>query len=173
MKQAVTRPVPEGRALTDRSIVFDLVVLGTPEWLFQLWTTEDGVDRFFGDHSRIDGRPGGAYEIYFTPRDHPDREINSTIGAKLLWAEPGRRVGFEWRAPPFARELNTNPLPTWVDVVFEPLTDNTTIVHLEHLGFGRGGKWDAVVETFWRWWMQILYRLGRHTATRPSEPREH
>lgn len=154
--------VPQGRSLTDRSIAFDLVVDGTPERLFRVWTTEEGVDSFFGHHSRIDGFPGGAYEIYFLPADHPDTAENSTRGATLLWLERGRGLGFEWAAPPFAAELNTSPLPTWVDVSFEPLGDDRTVVHLRHHGFGRGGSWDLLVETFWRWWMDILHRLDRY-----------
>jgi uncharacterized protein YndB with AHSA1/START domain len=156
--------VPEGRSLTDRSIVFDLVVDGTPQQLFELWTTSEGVDLFFGHHSRIDGWAGGAYEIYFLPADHPDMAENSTMGAKLLWAEPGQGLGFEWTAPPFAAELNTTPLPTWVDVSFESLTDHKTVVHLVHHGFARGGAWDPLVEIFWRWWMDILHRLDRQLA---------
>lgn len=154
--------VPAGRSITERRIRFDMVLDRPPDAVYELWTTETGVDRFFGDHSRIDGVPGGVYEIYFLPRDHPDCDRNSTVGAKMLWAEKPERLGFEWTAPPFAAELNTHPLPTWVDIRLERFSATKTILHLEHQGFQQGEIWDQLVETFWLWWMEILHRLDRH-----------
>ncbi len=155
--------VPEGRKATDRAIIHNVVVEGTPEEVYDLWMTVDGANRFFGADAVIDGRPGGAYEIYFLPRDHPESDANATRGAKLLWAEPKRLLAFEWVSPPFAPELNTKPLPTWTEVQLSALEDqpDRTHLHLEHHGFERGGSWDPVYEIFWRWWGDILFRLQK------------
>jgi uncharacterized protein YndB with AHSA1/START domain len=151
----------KGKTMTDRSIVMMFVVDKSPSELFELWTTVEGARRFFGEDAQIELRRGGAYEIYFLPRDHPERDANSTKGAKLLWFKENRELAFEWTAPPFAGELNVRPLPTWVELHFEPLEHDAekTQVRLAHHGFGRGENWDATYEFFVRGWASILYRL--------------
>jgi uncharacterized protein YndB with AHSA1/START domain len=151
----------KGKKMTDRSIVMMLVVDKSPEELFELWSTAQGTRRFFGEDANIDLRPGGAYEIFFLPRDNPKSDVNSTEGAKLLWVQENRELAFEWTAPPFAGELNTEPLPTWIEVSFAPLAGNTdkTELRLAHHGFGRGENWDRTYEFFVRGWASILYRL--------------
>lgn len=153
--------IMKGKKMTDRSIVMMFVVDKNPSELFELWTTVEGTRRFFGEDAHIELRPGGAYEIYFLPRDNPQSEVNSTKGAKLLWMRANQELAFEWKAPPFAGELNVQPLPTWVEVRFEPLDGDTTKtkVRLAHHGFGRGGNWDVTYEFFVRGWSSILYRL--------------
>jgi uncharacterized protein YndB with AHSA1/START domain len=155
------RPLTRAKEMTDRSIVVMLVVDATPEELFELWSTPRGTTRFFGEDAHIDLRPGAPYEIYFLPRDNPQSSANSTKGARLLWMEENRELAFEWTAPPFAGELNVEPLPTWVEVSFTPLagSDRKTQVRLAHHGFQRGEKWDLVYEFFVRGWASILYRL--------------
>jgi uncharacterized protein YndB with AHSA1/START domain len=150
-----------GKKMTDRSIIMMSVVNKSPEKLFELWSTVEGTRRFFGEDAHIDLRQGGAYEIFFLPRDNPQSEMNSTKGAKLLWMKKNRELAFEWTAPPFAGELNVEPLPTWVEVRFEPLDGDSdkTKVRLAHHGFGRGENWDLTYEFFVRGWASILYRL--------------
>lgn len=72
-------------------------------------------------------------------------------------------------SPPFAAELNTDPLPLWVVVRLTPLgTDPArTIVELSNHGYGRGEQWNRVYEFFVRNWAEILYRLQR-TVVDPS-----
>lgn len=151
----------KGKQKTDRSIKLNIVVDATVETVFNLWTTVEGCRKFFGKDAIIDLKPGGKYEIYFLPRIDPKSDINSTKGAKLLWMKKNKKLAFEWAMPPFAREYNVNPLPTWVEVSFRPLKINSskTCVHLEHHGFKRGGKWDHVYEFFIKGWSDILFRL--------------
>ncbi len=152
---------PEGRQKTDRSIVMKIVVDVSAEKAFELWSTVEGTRKFFGADAAIDLRPGGSYEIYFLPREEPQSELNSTKGAKLLGMEPNRNLVFEWTAPPFAAELNVEPLPTWVEVSFQSLSGQPgkTELHLVHHGFHRGGNWDVIFEFFVRGWASILYRF--------------
>jgi uncharacterized protein YndB with AHSA1/START domain len=117
-------PLMKGKQVTDRSIVMRLIVEGTPEEIFELWSTVQGAQKFFGEDADIDLRPGAPCEIFFLPRDNPQSDVNSTMGAKLLWMHRNRDLAFEWKAPPFAGELNVEPLPTWVEVGFAPLTGN-------------------------------------------------
>jgi uncharacterized protein YndB with AHSA1/START domain len=138
------------------------VVLDRPvEKVFELWTTVAGIKSFFAEDARIELKAGGAYEIYFLPRSNPESDANSTRGAKLLHLEKNRTLVFEWTAPPFAAELNINPLPTWVEVNLKPLhsNPNKSQLTLSHFGFKRVGKWTRVYEFFVRNWSAILFRL--------------
>lgn len=165
--------VPEGKQITDRSLELVVLVDAPRQHVYELWTTESGVDRFFGEQSHIEARAGGAYEIYFLPRSHPESDANSSRGARLLSLEPGRALSFEWTAPPFARELNTHPLPTWVEVHLEdaPGHPGRTIVRVSHHGFRRGEPWDQTYEFFVRAWSQVLLRLQQAVLGLPGEIR--
>lgn len=151
----------EGKQKTDLTISFDYVVDGSPQQIFNLWTTVSGIKKFFGVDAVVDLKVGGSYEIYFLPFSDPQSDPNSTKGAKLLGVEKDKKLVFEWKMPPFASELNINPLPTWVEVDFEALekNPNKTHVSLKHYGFKRGEKWENVFEFFSRNWALILYRL--------------
>ena len=150
-----------GKEKTDRSIIMKFVVDANHHEVFRLWSTEEGTRRFFGTDAHIELRVGGSYEIYFLPRDNPQCDANSTKGARLLTIEPGKELAFEWTAPPFASQFNTQPLPTWVEVRLEPLEGDSgrTVVLMAHHGFQRGHDWDRVYEFFVRSWASVLYRL--------------
>lgn len=161
---------PYGKTVTSRSIELSAVVDGTPESVFKLWTTVDGANRFFGADATIEPRVGGAYEIYFLPRSHPDSDANSTRGARVLEIRGGEKLAFEWTAPPFAAELNTDPLPTWVEIEFERFSEDPdrTLLRLSHRGFREGGPWDRTYDFFQRNWFEVLYRLKRHCEVRAA-----
>lgn len=161
----------DGKQETDFSITLDFIIEASPEHIFNLWTTVSGIKRFFGTDAVLDLKSGGAYEIYFLPRNDPDSDMNSTKGARLLDIKKDEKLVFEWTMPPFASELNTKPLPTWVEVTFQALkTDpDKTHVRLKHCGFKRGGKWEKAYEFFVRNWALILYRLDLLCATDSSE----
>jgi uncharacterized protein YndB with AHSA1/START domain len=157
----------EGKQKTDHSITLNYVVEGSPAQIFNLWTTVSEIKRFFGTDAFVDLRPGGSYEIYFLPRQDPNSDVNSTKGARLLDIKKDEKLAFEWTMPPFASELNTFPLPTWVEVTFQALNNNPNKTHvcLKHYGFKRGGKWDKAYEYFVRNWALILFRLDLLCAT--------
>lgn len=151
-----------GKVKTDRAIEFLVVVDGTSEEIFELWTTREGVSGFFGSDALIEARLGGLYEIRFGVR--PDGEIAGPRGNRIVGFEPSQALDFEWEMPQFAKQLNTRPLPTWVEVRFEPFTEEPprTQVRVAHHGFRRGEGWDDSYEFFERNWFDILFRLKLH-----------
>ena len=161
----------DGKQETDLSIILNFVVDGSPEKIFNLWTTVSEIKRFFGADAVVDLKLGGSYEIYFLPREDPKSNINSTKGARLLDIKKGEKLVFEWTMPPFASELNTKPLPTWVELTFQSIKNNPNKTHvsLKHSGFKRGGKWDKAYEYFVRNWSIILFRLDLLCASDFSE----
>lgn len=162
---ATTDEAPwQGKERTGRFIELAAAVDGTPEELFAEWATSAGANAFFGSAANIEPRVGGLYEIAFGLR--PDGEPAGTSGTRILRYEPSRALDFEWQMPWFARELNAPPLPTWVEVRFEPLSETPprTVVHVTHHGFGRGENWDRCFAFFQRGWFQVLFRLKLQRA---------
>jgi uncharacterized protein YndB with AHSA1/START domain len=145
-----------------RSIAFEVVVDGSPQQIFENWATGQGVLQFLGSGSRIEPRVGGSYEIDFG--QSPDGTVLGPRGNRILRFEPGQALYFEWTMPIFAEELNTTPLPTWVEIHFEPFgsSEHQTLVKLSHLGFGQGKLWDRCHSFFERGWFEILFRLKLH-----------
>lgn len=153
---------PADKQLTDRAIELAVVVEAPPERVFRLWTEPELVNQWFAAESVIELRPGGPYEIYFMRRAEAKGQRVGSQGAKVLSFEPGKRLAFEWTMPPMAEELNAQPLPTWVELEFEPAGAERTLVRVKHLGFQRGGKWDQCYEYFVRaWGAVVLPRLDR------------
>lgn len=92
----------DGKQETDLSIILNFVVDGSPDHIFNLWTTVSEIKKFFGSDAVVDLKSGGSYEIYFLPRDEPNSNINSTKGARLSDIKKGEKLVFEWTMPPFA-----------------------------------------------------------------------
>jgi uncharacterized protein YndB with AHSA1/START domain len=157
------------------SIVVERVIAAPAHEVFRLWLTADGVKRFFAPAAVIEAVPGGRYEMIFFPDDDPGGRSYGTAGARLLALEPGRRLAFEWvvfagdslkgaAAPPYASaEIRARrPLPTWVEVAFEPAgSDSATLVRLSHHGFGESPLWREAYAWFERAWAGVLDRLSR------------
>ena len=56
-----------GKTDTGRSIRLEAVVNATPEEVFKVFTTEQGIQRILAPKLTIDPRVGGRYEVGFAP----------------------------------------------------------------------------------------------------------
>jgi uncharacterized protein YndB with AHSA1/START domain len=164
-----------GKVKTDRTVELEVIVDATPAQVFALWSTAEGVRKFFAPAATIDLRSGGAYEIRFAPEADPLGYSHGTTGARVLRFVPGREISFEWitfagdnllghSAPPIApRSLrDMRPLPTWVELSFEavPGSPHKTRVVFHHYGFRHGEPWDASFAWFSRAWAGVLDGLA-------------
>jgi uncharacterized protein YndB with AHSA1/START domain len=165
----------EGKIDTGRTVQFEIVVNASRAEVFQLWTTEEGLKRFFAPRANMDLRVGGAYEMIFAPDLDPEGENQGTKGARILRLENDRALAFEWITfvyekhpsgfgpPVVSREVrNERPIPTWIEINLEdvPGRPGATRLRLVHRGFRSGGPWDDALAYFWRQWGAILGRLG-------------
>jgi uncharacterized protein YndB with AHSA1/START domain len=173
-----------GKVDTGRTILLEATVDAPASAVFKLWTTEAGIQSFFAPRAVIDPRVGGRYEIVFAPELDPQGESAGTKGARILRFEPDRRLAFEWftfvsrdlsagappgaTSPPVVPEAvrNARPIPTWVEISFEPVAGQPgrTRVRLSHRGFRTGTPWDESFEYFWRAWATVLGGLGARCA---------
>ena len=166
----------KGKKRTDRTIRLEGVVDASPAEVYRLWTTAEGVEKFFAPVARIGSTPGDEYTIAFFPDEDPEGLIYGTRGARILELVPDRKVAFEWvtfagdekkgdHAPPYADAAlrNASPLPTWVELNFEPVDGDPsrTLVRFRHYGFGKGPLWEKSFVWFGRAWTGVLGELKR------------
>jgi hypothetical protein len=101
---------------------------------------------------------------------------------------PNRELAFEWitfagdeslgrNAPPCAlpSERNVRPLPTWVELTFNPVAGepNQTDLRFAHYGFRDGTKWEQSYRWFERAWKGVLDELVAYCQTRKSAAATH
>jgi uncharacterized protein YndB with AHSA1/START domain len=162
----------DGKTRTDRTVVVEVTVDALPARVFEAWTSAEGLKSFFAPKAVIEPRVGGAYTVVFNPDGDPEGLSEGTRGARILRFEPGRALAFAWITfvardglgpdlPPYvpAAERNAQPLPTWVEISFEPLPEGRTHLTLSHYGFRRGGAWEAAYPYFTSAWARVLARL--------------
>ncbi len=172
-----------GKRKTDRAITLEQEVACSPDEVIRLWTTEEGVKKFLAPAARIEARPGGAYTMIFDPQNDPEGNSRGTNGARILRVVPGRELAFEWipfvlddglkspGPPPAPASLrNAKPLPTWVELSFDPLGNGGTLVRLAHYGFQHGDPWDAAFAYFQKAWAGVLEELSRQCAPQKRTP---
>ena len=170
----------EGKVRTDRTVNLDAIVDAPPTEVYRLWTSADGVKKFFAPEAKIDARIGGRYQIIFFPSKDPEGESHGTKGARILDLIPNKKLIFEWitfagddllgnKAPPYAppAERNVTPLPTWVELSFEPVAGqpNQTHVKFAHYGFRNGARWEQSYQWFTRAWKGVLDQLSEYCKT--------
>jgi uncharacterized protein YndB with AHSA1/START domain len=172
-----------GKQKTGRTIFLEATVPALPAEVFRLWTSKEGVGKFFAPGARIDLKPGGRYEILFAPASDPEGNSHGTKGARILRLVRDRELAFEWitfagdeslgrNAPPFAppAERNIRPLPTWVELAFDPVPGQPDQTHLRfaHYGFREGEKWEQSYDWFGRAWKSVLDELVSYCQHRKS-----
>ena len=160
-----------------------MIVDAPPAEVYRLWTSADGVKKFFAPEARIDAKIGGRYQIIFFPSKDPEGESHGTKGARILDLVPNQKLVFEWitfagddalgkNAPPYAppAERNLTPLPTWVELSFEPVAGKPNQTHLKfaHYGFREGEKWEQSYQWFRRAWKGVLDQLSEYCQKQKS-----
>jgi uncharacterized protein YndB with AHSA1/START domain len=145
----------EGKKKTGKQIHAEITVKASPQAVFDLWTTNEGVKKFFGLDAEIENKSGGKYFVYFDP---DDRRLSSE-GARILRYDPPKFLSFEWHGKPEMVEMNVQPFPTWVEVQFEKV-DSGTHITLDHYGFGEGGTWNEAYDFFSAAWPSVLNKLA-------------
>ena len=142
--------------VSSRSIELSAVVPVDQASAWEMWATSEGLAGWWTEHTKVDLRPGGSYEIHFNPEERPGDRGGDWC--RVLSFLPGRMLSFTWNAPP---TLETRPLHTWVVVTFDPVETGTS-VRLAHLGWPESGlsdpetDWQATFEYFENAWAHVM-----------------
>lgn len=156
--EMVTMPIDsslfEGSGAGVRQFSKDVTIDAPVERVYEAWTNGEVFCAMYDPErpelaANIDLAIGGRYEWLF------DGKLGSN-GCQVLSYVPNRMVSFSWNAPPTIATRGRN---TWVVVEFDRVDDETTAVHLTHLGFGEGEAWDQTHDYFLRAWDVVLGRF--------------
>jgi uncharacterized protein YndB with AHSA1/START domain len=151
------RPNVELPTVIAKALHKEVEVSAPREEIWKCWTTPDGMRSFFAAESKIELKPGGAYELYMGPPSAGSER--GSEGCKVLGYLPDEVLSFDWNAPPKFPEIRKQR--TCVVIRLESAGDGKTRVLLDHHGFGKGKDWDDVYIYFDRAWDHVLDSLRK------------
>lgn len=165
-------PIVEAAAgdVSDRAIVQEADLSLSAEQAFALWSSSEGLAKWWTESSRVELRPGGHYELYFL-LDEPYGRRGSE-GCRVLSYLPDRMISFTWNAPP--NLAKTRHRHTWVVVETTPRSEGGSGVQLTHLGWPRhtwdepGSQWPETFAYFEQAWERVFDRLKSYAAEADS-----
>lgn len=144
--------------MSEKAIIKKAIVNCSLDSMWWKWTTHEGLLTFFGEDNKIELKPDGAFEIYFS-KNAPEGQKGSE-GCKVLSFIPKRMFSFSWNAPPSLMEARESGYHTCVVVEFKAISNSATEVILTHSAWPDEKKWDAVYEYFVPAWGFVLEWLS-------------
>lgn len=155
-------PIDPGLRLepySERVLEKEVMIQADLDSVWDAWTTEDGI-RFLSPESRIEPRPGGAYELFLhLPPD--ERGRRGAEGSRVLTVLARRLLVFDWTFPPAVPDLRRAGVKTHVALLFEPGDDGVRVRLLQY-GWREGPEWDAGYRYFDEAWSGVLQAMKRH-----------
>lgn len=149
------------------------IVLDVPvERAWELFTTEEGVERWMVPRAEIDFRLGGAFRTSYQPE--VDLGGDEAIVNRILAYEPERMLALQNVQAPPGFENPELFQQTWEVIRFEPLEpeqgrERTRIV-ITGLGYGEGEEWDRLYAFFERGNASLLDKLREVVASASGSP---
>ena len=153
-------------------IEHEIIVAAPRQEVYNAYTTSDGWKSWSGVTSKIECRPGGPFEIYFSTE--PPAGQRGSEGCTVLSFDPGRMFSYTWNAPP--KFAHARQFHTWVVVTFDEVNANATRVRIRHLGFAEQAaahtdheqEWKDTRAYFDAAWGRVLQGLAAHYQASPS-----
>lgn len=139
-----------------KQIIKERIINKSREFLYEKWTTKEGLNSFFSADNDIEIKPLGKYEIYFT-KDLLIKARGSE-GCIVLSFIPDKMLSFTWNVPPQFKELREAKSKTWVVIEFL-YADSKTLVKLTNLGYPDDLVWESVYRYFDNAWDIVMDRL--------------
>ncbi|MCB9852408.1 MAG: SRPBCC domain-containing protein [Phycisphaerales bacterium] len=79
-------------------VTIDIVVEASPEEVFDLWTSTEGVKEFWVADAIIEPRIGGRYDLLFELPEEAEGPYHFMYQTHILAVECGRSLSFEFRS---------------------------------------------------------------------------
>ena len=147
--------------VTDRKIELSETIATSIDKLWHAWTTDNGIQAWLIENSKIDLKIGGGFEVYFS-MDALEGSRGSEE-CKILSYAPMTMLSFSWNAPPTIPSLRAVGPCTWVVVNFEKIDDLNSKIFLTHYGIKSAStEWDEYLAYFESAWPSVLSALKKH-----------
>ena len=146
-------------------ITMDTVVNGTPQSIWALWTTPEGLQRFLARSARVGTEVGSEFSIdlgagYLV-------ELSGASPTQIRAWDPPRTLAFDWIVP--LPGGGTRDPKTVVTVQIEPADNGKCRVRLEHSGWTEADAGGRELEYSKQYWKVVLQKL-RKAATASGLP---
>jgi uncharacterized protein YndB with AHSA1/START domain len=148
------------------SVHKERVIPAPPPEVWKAWTTLEGVKTFFAPEANIDLQEGGAYELFFSPRE--PLGSRGAEGCTVVSVEPNKKLTFTWNFPPSIPSLRDAVKHTQVTVTLTPSGAGTKVT-LDQTGFEGGADWQRGRAYFEHAWGVVLARLERRFKKGPVD----
>lgn len=151
---------------TDDHLTAQTVLPASPDDVWHLWTTNEGLRACLVESSDVQLRIGGPYEWYFS-MDAPEGSRGSEQ-CTILSYRPNEMLSFTWNAPPQFEHARFRH--TWVVVTLEPVDQGHTRVTITHHGWAEriaefpehADEWKKVRAYFESAWPYVLGAMKTH-----------
>jgi len=155
--------------LLGRELRKEVMVPAPREAVFRMWTTSDGIPKFFFPKADIDLDIGGRYDLY-DPNFEPDMHgRRGAQGCKVLSFIPHEMLSFDWTFPSAVMSLRSLQAKTIVVLRFDEAEVGKTRVRFVQLGWQEGDAWDQGYQYFDKAWSTVLTRLAEYFVKNPVE----
>lgn len=140
-----------------RSHHFEVEIQASPEEVWDLITTGEGIKRWFAPEASVTPGEGGKIFLSWGPGMEGEAPIT-------IW-EPGRRFGW--------KEQHGDAPPKTVEMILEAKSGGTTILRLVHSGFGADASFDNEYDSTLGGWRSFLRLIQHECAENQSLPARH
>lgn len=141
-----------------RTIVLEREVPATPEEVWSVLTTADGLRQWFPLDAKVEERLGGIVWLSWGPGSEGQAPIH-------VWEPPSR---FGWTES-HGEDADGRPIRVAVDFHVEG-RGGSTVVRLVHSGFSASEEWNAMYDALVDGWTYFLFNLAfyflRHRGAR-------
>lgn len=124
----------------------------------EVWTiisTSAGMQRFLAPRVTLDLSVDGLLDVWFFPENPVG--MKGAENMRILAIEAPSRLQFTWNQPPFLQSIRQQR--TVVECVLIEQNE-TTLIQLNHTGWGRGCLWKQAQNYFSGAWPVVLKRLA-------------
>ncbi len=129
------------------------------------WTTAKGLNSFLTQEADINLRPGGDYSL--TLRYRVQEMDNFPTNGKILSLQANKMIATSWDVP--VQYAAVAEQQTFVQIWFDPVGPNRTLIRVEQHGFGTGQAWDNVYEYYDDVWRQIMDAYKSHRTGKDDD----
>ncbi|MGM9987805.1 MAG: SRPBCC domain-containing protein [Bacillaceae bacterium] len=141
----------------EKTLIKEVTIKAPIDLVWYAWIISERVSKWFAPEVVIEGREGGAYELYFIPGNKT--EMN-TKGCKIMKLVSEKELQFTWKGPDqFADIMNKENELTIVKVTFVIIDEHTTKVIVEHTGFNNEDNWLEAINWHQMAWSGVLTSL--------------
>ncbi len=136
-----------------RSIKKETLIKTTPKILYEMWTTREGIQSFFGVDANIEMKEEGFFEVYF------DLSVpyggRGSEGCKVIDFKEDSFLSFTWNAPPGVGNHRKNNFHSKVTVYFTKQNDDTLFTLIND-GYPDDPMYDDVFQYFEKAWSYVV-----------------